>query len=566
MPATPTSAPEPAAGAVARSVATMRRSDWNWAGFVLLGSALLFLLSNSVWYGDAMVYTADIRSGQLVEPGHLVWRPLGYVAAALIGVLHSNSDVLWVLQWCTLLFSALAVAALWLFLRRRAGCGRMAAGAAAALMAVSNGFWTWSFSGSSYSLSVLLLIVAMGFATCQERPVSAVGALLAGAFAGAAASSWATQVLSLPAVTLLLVLTPPWKRSLWRLHVRNACAMAGGWMLTFPLPLLAAYTWHAHQTHYGQLQGAAGLGPWLALASHGIPAHLSPAQLLRVMIGWPQSILSMFDLGQRLRLWSLHERGFPWSVWMLTPLIVYALAAYCAYRLLKNFRGRSHFEQGLIIASVVAIAANLPFALLWQGTDLERYFPSLPFQLLLLALALQQPADARRATAVLVIALGFIAWINWHAAFLRGLSSHSYRQVWLSQLRRVATARDLVVVLGQSKSAIVAPHDPQMPKIDNLTIEIVDRGAGWKAAELRNIEATLQHGGRVFLGDSLFGSDSAPRDGWSFKEFPSPSPEEIQSVFLPFKSDTVAFTAGGERVWLAKQSGRSEAIDETPRL
>ena len=91
-----------------------------------------------------------------------------------------------------------------------------------------------------------------------------------------------------------------------------------------------------------------------------------------------------------------------------------------------------------------------------------------------------------------------------------------------------------------------------MPKIDNLAIEIEMRGAGWKAAELRNIETTLQHGGRVFLGDSLFGSDSAPRDGWSFKENPSPSPQEIESVFLPFKTNIVAFTAGGEQVWLAK--------------
>jgi hypothetical protein len=534
-------------------VATSRRSDWIWSGLALLGSTLLFLLSNSVTYGDAMVYTKDIRAGQLLEPGHLAWRPLGYVAAALTGLLHSDSDVLWALQGCSLLFSALAVAALWLFLRRRAGCGRMAAGAAAALMAVSNGFWVYSFSGCSYGLSTLLLIAAMGCASRPERPVSAVRALFAGALAGAAASSWAIQVLSLPALLLLLMLTPPWKRSLWRVHLKNACAMAGGWLLTFLLPLLVAYTWHARQAHHGQPQAAtAGLGPWLASASHGVPPHLSLAQLLRVMIGWPQSILSTFDLGQGLRLWSLHERSFPWSAWMLTPLIVYALAAFCAYRLLRNFRGRSHFEQGLIIASAVAIAANLMFALLWQGTDLERYFPSLPFQLLLFALTLQQAADTRRATVVLVIALGFIAWINWQAAFLRVFSSHSYRQVWLSQLHRVATGRDLLVVLGQNKLLITAPHDPQMPKIDNLALEIHMRGAGWKTAALPDIEATLQHGGSVFLGDSLFGSDSASRDGWSFKETPSPSPQQIQSVFLPFKSNTVAFTAGGERVWLAK--------------
>lgn len=527
-----------------------RRSDWICAVLVLLGSILLFLRSNSVQYGDAIVYAQEMRAGHLLEPGHLAWRPLGYVAAALTGLQRSDSDSLWVLQYCSLLFSGLAVAALWLFLRQCAGCGRTAAGAAAALMAVSNGFWAYSFSGCSYSLSILLLIAAMSCASRAEGPVSALRSLLAGTLVGTAASSWAIQVLSLPAVLLLLVLT---QRSPWRLHVRNALAMAGGWMLMSLLPLFVAYTWHAHHPVQGQPRAATvGLVPWLTSASHGIPPHVSLAQLLRLMLGWPQSILSTFDLGQRLRLWSLHEGSFPWSAWLLTPLTMYALTAFFVYHLLKNLRSHTHFEHGLIIASAVAVAVNLLFALLWQGTDLERYFPSLPFQLLLLALTLKHAPDTPRATAVLVISLGIVAWINWQAAFLSVLSSHSYRQVWLSQLRRVATSRDLLVVLGQRKRVIEAPHDPQMPRIRNLTIDITTLGDGWKAAALRDIQTTVQHGGRVFLGDSLFGSDSARRDGWSFKEIPSPSPQQIQSVFLSFKSNTVAFTAAGEQVWLAK--------------
>ena len=519
---------------------------------MLSASILLFLLSNSVQYGDAIVYAKEMRAGQLLEPGHLAWRPLGYVAAALTGLLRSDSDALWVLQYCSLLFSGLAVAALWLFLRQCAGCGRTTAGAAAALMAVSNGFWVYSFSGSSYSLSILLLVAAMSYASCAKGPVSAHRALLAGILVGAAASSWAIQVLSLPAVLLLLVLTQPWKRSLWRLHVRNGFAMTGGWMLASLLPLFVAYMWYAHHPVQGQPHATVGLAPWLASATHGIPPHVSLMQLQRVMIGWPQSILSTFDLGQRLRLWSLREGTFPWSPWLLTPLILYALTAFCVYHLVKNFRSHTHFEHGLIIASAVAITVNLLFALFWQGTDLERYFASLPFQLLLFALTVKHAPATRRATAVLVISLGFVAWINWQAAFLSVLSSHSYRQVWLSQLRRVATSRDLLVVLGQRKSVIEAPHDSQMPRIRNLTIDITMLGDGWEATVLRDIQTTVQHGGRVFLGDSLFGSDSAPRDGWSFKEIPSPSPQQIQSVFLSFKSNNVAFTAGGEQVWLAK--------------
>src|SRR5215469_10282583 len=555
MPATPILAPGPAADTAARSVAASRRSDWIGAGVALLGSALLFLLSNSVQYGDAATYAKEIRAGRLIEPGHLAWRPLGHLAVSLTGLLHSDSEVLWVLQWLSLLFSALSVAALWLFLRRRAGCGPVGAGAAAALLAVSNGFWGYSFSGCSYSLSVLLVIAAMGCTCCPERPVSAVRALLAGALAGAAASSWAIQVLALPGLFLLLVLTPPWERALWPVHLRNACAMAGGWILTFLLPLLAAYAW---QAHHPQSQADtpprvfAGFGQWLASSNHGIAPQLSLAQSLRVVIGWPQSILSSHELGQGLRLWRLHEHSFPWSAWMLTPLIVYALTAFCAWRLLRSFRGGSQFERGLIIASAVAIGANLLFGALWTGTALERYFPSLPFQLLLLALALKPLSDVRRATAMIVITLCFLAWTNWYAAYLTVFSSHTYRQVWLRELRRVATGRDLVIVLGQNIFVVTAPHDPQMPRIDNLAIEIPSHGADWETGVRNDIEAAVQGGGRVFLGDSLFDSTTARRNGWSFKEVPSPSPQEIKNAFLPLKSDTVAFTADGEQVWLAR--------------
>src|SRR5579863_1189352 len=380
--------PETAAGcAVGRSANA--RSDWFWAALVLLASLLLFVLSNSLHYGDAPTYTNDIRHGKLLEPGHLLWRPLGYLLAAMAGALHSDSDVLWVLQGCSLLCSALAVAALWLFLRRRVGCAAAAAAAATALFALSNGFWTYSFSGCSYGLSTLLLIAAMACAIGREGPPPAVRAGLTGALAGLACASWAIEVLSLPGLALLMLLTPRWQPALWRRHTRNLLALTAGWVLIFIVPLFCAWAWHAHEAAAiaGRVPAATALKPWLASASHGIPPQLSLAQLLRVLLGWPQSFVSMFDLGQELRLWSLHEQSFPWSLWMLSPLAVYAVAAYCGYRLLQRVRGRAYFEQGLVIASLVALAGNLLFALLWQGTDLERYFPSLPFQLLLFALA-----------------------------------------------------------------------------------------------------------------------------------------------------------------------------------
>jgi hypothetical protein len=125
--------------------------------------------------------------------------------------------------------------------------------------------------------------------------------------------------------------------------------------------------------------------------------------------------------------------------------------------------------------------------------------------------------------------------------------------VWLRELRGATSARDLVILFGQRTQGITSPHDPDLPKIDNVSLEIEQRGEGWRAAELRNIAAARQRGGRIFLADTLFGTDSAPRDGWSFREYPRPSPGELQAVFLPFKSDRVGFTVGNEKVWMGKE-------------
>jgi hypothetical protein len=293
----------------------------------------------------------------------------------------------------------------------------------------------------------------------------------------------------------------------------------------------------------------------LASSRHGIPAHYGIAQLLRVLIGWPQSVISTSDLGRQLRLWRLHEGAFPASAWLGVFLVFYAALAGAIAVLARGYARLDRRDRGVIAACGAAIGINLLFAASWQGTDLERYFPSWPFQLLLVALLVKLLAtvhSARRVAVAAAAALAGIAVANWYGTFASVLAPDSYRQAWLRELRRATSANDLVILFGQRTQGIGAPHDPNHPKIDNVSLEIVMRGDGWRAAELRNIAATRQRGGRVFLADTLFGTDDAPRDGWSFRETPRPTPSELEEVFLPFKSDHVGFVVGTEKVWLGK--------------
>ena len=519
-------------------------------------SAWLFVVSESAWYGDATTYAAEIRAGHLIDPGHLLWRPLGHLGSLALGA-QSYSAVLWQLQFLCLLASILCVIAIYRLATRL--FGRLPAVVVAVLMAVSNGFWSYAFSGCSYSLGMLFAILAVGRAIApRDRPVTGAAALYAGTLGGLSAATWGIQVLAAPAIWVALVMTPERKRSSLRAHLRNTAALAAGYLLAFAIPLLAAYLTQAPSA----AATAPGAGhsltffAWLASSRHGIPAHYGVAQLLRVLIGWPQSVISTSDLGAHLRLWRLHEGAFPASAWLGVYVVFYAAVAGAIWVLARGHARLEARERGVMASCLVALGANLLFAASWQGTDLERYFPSWPFQLLLVALLLRLiiAAHARRGVAAAsgVVLMG-IAVLNWSGTFAAVLAPDSYRQVWLRELRRATSARDLVILFGQRTQGIMSPHDSQLPKIDNVSLEIEVRGPGWHAAELRNIDATRQRGGRVFLADSLFGTDSGPRDGWSFREYPSPTPEELQAAFLPFKSERIGFVVGTEKVWLAKE-------------
>ena len=511
--------------------------------------ACLFVASESVWYGDATTYAADIRAGTLIEPGHLLWRPLGSAVGLALRP-QSFSAVLWQLQFLCLLASLLAVIALYRLASR--SYGRPSALVAATLMAVSNGFWIYAFSGCSYSLSMLFVILALRYAIVPRgTAATGVAALAAGAFGGLSAATWGIQLLVAPAIWLALVLTPAREQSSIQVQVRNTAWLAAGYLLAFVAPTLIAYAIEAHTR-----AAAPGVAAWLASSRHGIPAHYGVAQLLRVLMGWPQSIISTSDLGWRLRLWHLQEARFPVSAWLGVFVVFYAALAGGIRVLGHGYARLDSHDRGVIAACVAAIGINLLFAASWQGAEWGRYFPSWPFQVLLVALlvkllsAIHQP---RRVAVVAAAALTGVAVVNWQGSFAPVLAADSDRQVWLRALRRATTADDLVILFGQRTQGILSPHDPNLPKIDSVSLEIQMRGDGWRAAELRNITATREHGGRVFLADTLFGTENAPRDRWSFREYPHPTPSELQDAFLPFKSDRVAFVVGTERVWLGKE-------------
>jgi hypothetical protein len=379
-------------------------------------------------------------------------------------------------------------------------------------------------------------------------------------YGGLSAAAWGIEALAAAAIWLAVILTPAKEGNTVGRHIRATLGLSIGYALACLLPLLMAFIFRSHtptEAVPSAANGDVGFWAWLGSARHGIPAKLGVTQVLRVAIGWPQSVLSISSIGQDLRLWHLKDAGFPWSLWLGALVVFYAALGACGLVLVRAYPRLTVTERSLIAVCVAAVLTNLLFAVLWQGTDLERYFPSLPFQLVLVALALKCMPDGGRESSTMLLGIPVllvVGLVNWFGTFLPMLGSDSYRQAWIRELHGVTSENDLVIVLGQRKLVVLAPHDSRLPHIDNLANEIVMRGDGWRAAELKNIDSTMKRGGRVFLGDSLFGETTAARDGWSFSEYPRPTPSDIDGAFRPFKSNRVGFVVVGEKFWVGKRA------------
>jgi hypothetical protein len=523
---------------------------------VIVASCSAYVVSQGARFGDATTYAKQIRSGALIEPGHLLWRPLGFVLGHALGTLDSYSSTLWTLQGMCLAASVIGLLATYLL------CRNVAIPAVAlfvsAIAAVSNGYWVYAFSGCSYTCGILFQTLALHWAIRErEAGRGSRDALIAGVFGGLAACAWAINLLVAPAIVLALAATAGTRMRMRQL-LSSAGAFALGYATTFVAPVALAYqrTASATQLRAGA-RTAAGVNfsQWLSTTRHDVPVHFGPTQLFRAAIGWAQSVLSLSDLGYRLRLWHFGEGAFPLAPWSLAFLSFYAAVLLLAVLLVRERSRLDVRTRSLIYVAVLAVGVNLAFGIAWQGTDLERYMPSWPFQMLLLAIALNivwQRLDRARFLLLTCATLVVLVVANWQGTFEPVLAADSYRNLWVTAIRQHASRGDLLVVFGQRKFMIVAPHDENFPKIDNVSDEIEKGGAGWRATEINEIRQTQSRGGRVFLADSLFWTDSKPRDGWSFREYPVPTPRDLRDAFLPFRSDTVAFTAGREQVWLAR--------------
>src|SRR3954447_6148475 len=144
----------------AASASPTTRTDWAATAVVLLGYALLLLVTRTLDQGDTSVYGDDLvnwlrdRHATIWEFGHPIWRPL---VAMVLSVVHSDvtrvtdgvlfMEAVRVLTWVSVLGGALAVGLCRAWLARL-GVPRWTAVATTIAFAAASAFLGYAQTGS----------------------------------------------------------------------------------------------------------------------------------------------------------------------------------------------------------------------------------------------------------------------------------------------------------------------------------------------------------------------------------------------------------------------------------
>jgi len=513
--------------------------DQPWAvAAVVVGLSVLFYVSNPYWYGDAIWYATEIgRDRPLpLDAGHLIWRPVGALLWRALRDVEDAVDPLVALR----LLSSVATASLCVLTYRaggRLGFGRHEALAAAAIVAGSKVCLAYGGSGSSYPAAMALGVLALMPMLPRETRAGwqlRDGAASVAAFT-AAWATWGVAALLLPAVFVAALV---YGTGTLAHRVRRAaalCVAAGGSVLAVAL---GVYLFWVH-TETGP-----AFSPWLGAAGHEIPLLGSVLGVARAAVGFVNSLVHLGTLprsmkGILLADWSIVDRRDT-ALGAALLLLAGTGLVLAGRRMAKRLQ---HPRQNTIRIVAMTCGALLPltaFAVLWQGSDVERYSLAVP----LVALAAvhcvreserQTKRRGLRAIPAAWLLAGVICLANASTFVVPRLITRGGVLMALGrEARDHLGAGALVVFTGQDLWAPVESATEYFWGLDAYDIHYdvsVRDASGWDA-RLRDVVASaLQRSGRIALLSDLLGRPTPGGIGLSTREYPVPSLDDVARQF-----------------------------------
>lgn len=496
--------------------------------------AVVYFAVHPYFFGDAVWYASDLEQNVErgiplpVDAGHLLWRPLALLTWHALRVLAPDVRALVSLELLASAGTALACLGCY-HLALRLRLAAPAALGAAAILVGSHVCLAYGGSGSSYTPAMAALVFAALPFLRREGEWSGRHAAASALAFGLAWALWAVSVLLLPALFTAAFLYASGAPARRLLRSALASATAGGAVAATAVTSYAV--WVAPH--------APGFLAWLGESSHDIEAGFSSLGVPRALYGFARAFVHFGSLGTSIKGLLLGDPGLVRPEQLggavavgvaFAVLLVLAVAG-----LVRAVRSASH--PGLPVAALGA-AAVVPvagFAVLWQGSDVERFSGCLPF-------------------ATVAIALGLHSWSGragrWGAEWLMALTLLVGNSLTLivptlarggglaMELARAADhsmpAHSLLVVTGGDLGAGVWGPAAYFSRVDiySLDFDAQRNGAeGWEDRLASVARRAASRGGGVAVLSDLVGESTPGGIGLSVREHPRPSLAEIASYF-----------------------------------
>ncbi|HJQ69735.1 MAG TPA: hypothetical protein VKA70_12220 [Blastocatellia bacterium] len=368
-----------------RSKETIKRYGPSVAVYIL---ATLF--TDAFNLADSVGYAGSVVNSKLLELGHVLWRPLGWVLLKVFGPVTSlfvgpdplaNANLIFiVVNWMAGLLSVVMMFKLVMIITKRG----WVANAVAIGLIFSQGFLNYAQSGTAYVPGLALLLLGLYIMVKgAEKPERAWRtALFAGLALAGAAGMWLQYVWSIPAALAAPLFLYGFNKQQFRLVFKGCVAFGLILILTFAAAGAA-----------GGIYSISGFKDWVVSTS-GYLTGLNG--LPRVIFGLARSMINMGNDGPLFKAYLVEDPFNPVSMLDLLRVSLWKLALFYVFlaailfNLLRSPQGRRVF--GLFVLNATPVFA---FALFWDGSAVERYLLLYPLIFIALAYSLSSIRSVR---------------------------------------------------------------------------------------------------------------------------------------------------------------------------
>jgi hypothetical protein len=489
-------------------------------GLVVGAYVLATSLTDAFNLADSIGYAGSIINSRLLEFGHLLWRPLGWillkafqpVTSLLVGPdpLANAYLILMAMNWVAGLASVILMFKLVLLVTKR----KWVANTVAIGLTFSQGFLNYTQSGTSYVPGLALLLLGLYIMVKgAEKPERAWRtALFAGLALAGAAGMWLQYVWSVPAALVAPLFLYGFNKQQFRLVALGSVAFGLIMVMTFAVASVA-----------GGIYTISGFKDWVVSTSgyltglNGMP---------RVIFGLARSMINMGNDGPLFKAYIVQDPYNPVSIidllrvslWKLA--LFYTFLAATLFNLLRSPQGRRII--GLFVINAVPVIA---FAFFWDGSAVERYLLLYPVIFIALAYALSSARSVRllNYSAVAFVAVAALSNI---AAMAKPVQQQRQQDVVarISQLQPLLRPQSRVATVNQQDEvwafSWTFPFNP-LNRSGNLnTYHITEFGTSkmlqWREDFAQESLSVWEQGGDVWLSERVF--SPRPQRAWNWVE------------------------------------------------